>query len=177
MLITDNGHQFTRTKFERFCKEYGIAHHLTSIAHPQANGEVKVMNRTILRGIKTKLEKTKRSWVDELYHLLWAYRTTPGVPTEETPFSLTFGMEAVILIKIEVPSARTENFDEQTNSQRPHANLDLLEEAREKMHVRMTTYQQKVIWYYMPRFKIRSSESVTWCCARRRYRNQESKAN
>ncbi|XP_073116197.1 uncharacterized protein [Elaeis guineensis] len=66
----------------------------------------------------------------------------------ETPFSLTFGMEAVIPVEIVVPSVRTENFDEQTNSERLHANLDLLEEDRERVRVRMAAYQHKVVWYY-----------------------------
>lgn len=38
----------------------------------QANGEVEVKNQT-LQGIKKRLVKAKDSWVDELYHVLWAY--------------------------------------------------------------------------------------------------------
>ena len=56
--------------------------------------------RTLLQGIKTRLEKAKETWADELYHVLWAYRTTQRLPTGETPFALAFGMEAVIPIEL-----------------------------------------------------------------------------
>nr|GEX58873.1 reverse transcriptase domain-containing protein [Tanacetum cinerariifolium] len=38
----------------------------TSVAHPQANRQTKVTNRTILQDLKTKLEKAKGQWVEEL---------------------------------------------------------------------------------------------------------------
>ena len=87
-----------------------------SVAHPQANGEAEVTNRTLLQGIKARLERAKETWADELYHVLWAYRTTQRLPTGETPFTLAFGIEAVIPIELKLPSARVVAFDEQRNS-------------------------------------------------------------
>ena len=112
VLIIDNRCQFTRAKFKKFCKEHGIAHHLTSVVRPQANGEVEVTNHTILWGLKIRLDKDKRSWIDELYHILWIYRTMPRVSIEKTSFNLAFGIEAVIPIEVGVSSATIENFDE-----------------------------------------------------------------
>lgn len=37
-----------------------------SVAHPQANGQVEVMNQIIVKGIKDKLGKSKWIWVDDL---------------------------------------------------------------------------------------------------------------
>jgi len=34
--------------------------------------------------------------VDKLPYVLWVYRTTPQRSTGETPFSMTYGFEAVI---------------------------------------------------------------------------------
>ena len=82
------------------------------MAHPQANGEPEVTNRTLLQGIKARLEKAKGTWADELYHVLWAYRTTQRLPTGETPFALAFGTKAVIPIELKLPSARIVAFDE-----------------------------------------------------------------
>ena len=101
------------------------------MAHPQANGEAEVTNRTLLQGIKTRLEKAKGTLADELYHVLWAYRTTQRLPTGETPFALAFGTEAVIPIELKLPSARVVVFDEPQNAQSLRANLDLLEERWE----------------------------------------------
>ena len=69
-------------------------------------------NRTILHSIKTKLEKAKGLWADELPTLMWAYRTTPQATTEETPFSLTYGFEAVITTEIGLPTYRVANYDD-----------------------------------------------------------------
>ena len=58
------------------------------------------MNRSLLKIIKTRLEGAKGIWPEELSSILWAYRTTAGTPTGETPFWLTYGSETVILAEI-----------------------------------------------------------------------------
>ena len=75
------------------------------MAHLQANSEAEVTNRTLLQEIKARLERVKETLADELYHVLWAYRTTQRLPTRETPFALAFGTEAVIPIELKLPSA------------------------------------------------------------------------
>ena len=60
-LITDNGRQFTGAGFAEFCEDLNISHNFTSVAHPQANGEAEVTNRTLLQGIKVRLEKAKET--------------------------------------------------------------------------------------------------------------------
>lgn len=42
----------------------------------QANGHVKVTNRTLLNRIKYRLEDAKGKWPEELLYILRAYRTT-----------------------------------------------------------------------------------------------------
>ena len=61
---------------------------------------------------------------------MWAYRTT-HIPIGETPFRLTFGIEAIIPLDIRIPMLRIENFDFQQNEVQLRANLDLIEEAKE----------------------------------------------
>ena len=65
--------------------------------------------------------------MDELYHVLWAYRTTQRLPIGETPFALDFRTEVVIPIGLKLSSARVMAFNEQRNSQDLRANLDLVE--------------------------------------------------
>ena len=110
-------------------------------------------NRTLLQGIKARLEKAKETWANELYHVLWAYRTTQRLPTGETPFALAFGTEAVIPIELKLPSARVVAFNEHHNSQGLKANLDLLEEKWEAAQIWMAAYRQKVTRYYNSRVK------------------------
>lgn len=63
--------------FKEFRIELGIEQWFTSIAHPQTNGLVKVINRTILQGLKKRLKGAKGNWIEEFPCVLWSYRTTP----------------------------------------------------------------------------------------------------
>ena len=99
-IVSDNGRQFDNKLLNSFCTDLQIKQPHSSPAHPQANGQAEVMVRTVLRNLKTRLEKAKGLWVDELPGVLWAYRTTPRTPTGETPFSLAFGTEAVIPVEL-----------------------------------------------------------------------------
>ena len=84
----------------------GIKNQFSSLGHPQANGQMEVTNRTLLKIIKTKLDDAKGAWPEELPNVLWAYRTTARTPTGETPFKLTYGTEAVIPVEVGVTSTR-----------------------------------------------------------------------
>ena len=46
--------------------------------------------------------------MDELPGVLWAYRTTPRRSTGISPFAITYGMEAIILIEIGMPTIRSD---------------------------------------------------------------------
>ena len=100
VLITDNGKQFDCDLFRDLCGGHGIENHYSSHVHPQANGQVEVTNRTLLSALKKRLDDAKGNWSEELPSVLWAYRTTIRGPTGETPFSLTYGTEAVIPVEL-----------------------------------------------------------------------------
>ena len=102
VLVSDNGRQFDNALFKDFCEHFGIQNHYSSPAHPQANGQAKVVNRSLLKIIKTRLEGAKGVWPDELPGVLWAYRTTVRTPTGETPFKLAYGSETVIPTEVHI---------------------------------------------------------------------------
>ena len=68
------------------------------------------MNKTIVNGLKKRLEGAKGNWAEELLNVLWAYQTTPRRSTGETPFSMTYGVEAIIPIEIGLSSMRVTDF-------------------------------------------------------------------
>ncbi|XP_077248792.1 uncharacterized protein LOC143888303 [Tasmannia lanceolata] len=144
----DNGKQFDCRNFRKVCSDLKIEQRFTSVAHPQTNGQTEVTNRILLQGIKKRLDEKVGRWADELYHVLWAYRTTPRTPTGESPFNLSFGTEAVIPVDVGTPSARISNFNKQLKGDGLRANLDLLEEAREESRIRVAAYKQKVSRYH-----------------------------
>ena len=75
-IISDNGRQFDSQAFSSFCSNLGIRNKYSSLGHPQANGQTKVTNQTLLRLIKSRLVGAKGVWPEELPNVLWAYRTT-----------------------------------------------------------------------------------------------------
>ena len=130
-IILDNGRQFDNQGFKDFYLNLGIKNQFSSPGHPQANGQMEVTNRTLLKIIKAKLDEAKGAWSEELPIVLWAYRTTARTPTGETPFRLTYGTEAVILVKVGVTSVRRKAFNEKSNDNHLRQSLDCLDEVRE----------------------------------------------
>ena len=59
VLVSDNGKKFDNNAFRDFCLKLGIKNHYSSPAHQQANGQVEVTNRSLLKIIKTRLEGAK----------------------------------------------------------------------------------------------------------------------
>ena len=71
-----------------------------------------------MNGLKRRLEGAKGNWAEEVLNVLWACRTTLRRSTGETPFSMTYGAEAVsklIPIEISLLSMRVEDFTRSDN--------------------------------------------------------------
>ena len=101
-------------------------------------------NKTILDGIKKRLEDVKRRWVEELPNVLWTFRTTPQRSTGETPYLLAYGSEVVIPLEIGLPTLRTSEWEPTRNDMAQSQALDLLEERREQVMIRLASYQQQL---------------------------------
>ena len=52
VLVLDNVKQFDNDSFKDFCSQLGIKKHYSSPGHPQANRQVEVTNRSLLKVIK-----------------------------------------------------------------------------------------------------------------------------
>ena len=100
--------------------------------YPQGNGQAEAVNKVILSGLKKRLDDAKGKWVKELPHVLWMYRTTPRRSTGETPFSMTYGAEAVIPLESGFPTTRTSSFNPKDNDENLARGLDLIDEKKGK---------------------------------------------
>jgi transposase InsO family protein len=159
-IVTDNSSNFTSKEFKAYCAEVGIKLHFASVAHPQTNGQVEKANGVICNGIKkrliTPLEKARHTWPEELPSVLWSIRTTPNTATQETPFFLVHGAEAVLLIEIEHNSPRVAEYNEETSRKALQDDVDALDEARDEVLSRVTKYQQDMKNYHSRRLRPRS---------------------
>jgi len=59
VIILDNGRQFDNPKFQKFFQDLRVKNHYSSPRHPQANGQTKVTNKSLLKIIKTRPERAK----------------------------------------------------------------------------------------------------------------------
>ena len=143
-IVSDNGTQFTTKPFMKYCSELGIRNVYSSPAYPQSNGQAEASNKTVLDGIKKRLEDAKGRWVEELPNVLWTFRTMPQRLTGETPFSLAYGSDAIIPLEIGLPTLRTSEWEPTRNDLAQSQALDLLEERRKQAMIRLASYQQQL---------------------------------
>ncbi|GJY17708.1 reverse transcriptase domain-containing protein [Tanacetum coccineum] len=147
-IISDNGKQFQDNPFKDWCEKLCIRQHFASVKHPQTNGLVERANRSLGEGIKARLDERSKNWMEELPHVLWAHRTMIKSSNGDTPFSLTYGTEAVIPAEIGMPTLRTAEVDLVQNDEALEINLDLLEERREQAAIREAKSKAKMERYY-----------------------------
>lgn len=86
VVITDDGTQFMDRKLINILEEFNVKQHFMSLKHTQTNIHVKPANWVILIGLKQRLARIKGNLEDEPPHVFWAYKTTPHLTTNETPF-------------------------------------------------------------------------------------------
>ena len=154
-LISDNGLQFDSKAFKKYCSDLGIKNRYSTPIYPQGNGQAKTINKVIVNGLKKRLDDTKGKWIEELPHVLWTYRTTPRKSTGKTPFSMTYGAEAVIPLENSFPTMRTSTFISNGNDELLKKSLDLVEERRESAMVQLAYYQHKFKQGYDMNVKLR----------------------
>ena len=124
-------------------------------AYPQGNGQAETVNKVIVNGLKKRLDDAKGRWVEEFSHFLWTYRTTPQRSIGETPFSMTYGVEAVIPLEIGFPTLRTSSFNPSSNNELLEKSLDFIEERRESAMIQLAYYQHKLKQGYYANVKLR----------------------
>nr|KYP40608.1 Gypsy retrotransposon integrase-like protein 1 [Cajanus cajan] len=153
-LVTDTS---TKEVFHvGYFELFTIKHLPTSVEHPQTNGQAEAANKVILRELKKWLGSAKGQWVDELPSILWAYHCTPQSTTQETPYRLTFGADAMILVEVGETSHRRRVFDNEQNVQEAAVNLDLIDELKEEARIHEEACKLRASRRYNTRVRPRS---------------------
>ena len=112
------------------------------------NGLAKAANKSILEGLKKRLDLVKGLWAKQLPSVLWSYRMTIHTDTKETPLRLTFGQDAVILMEIRQAKDRVLKYSEEANGRLRAKSLDFFKEDKELAHIRSMAYKGKVKKYF-----------------------------
>ena len=152
ILISDNGLKFDSKAFRQYCSDLGIKNRYSTPAYPQGNRQV---NKVMVNRLKKRLDEAKGKWVEKLPHVLWVYRTTSRRSIRETPFSMTYGAEAVTPLETGFPTLTTDAFTLDGNDKLLGKSMDLIEERRESAMVRLAYYQHKLKQGYDTNVKLR----------------------
>ena len=156
--MSNNGPQFDSRVYRNFCQELKIKNLYSTPRYPQSNGLAEASNKTLLTALKKRLDSTRGKWVDELPRVLWAYRTIACKPTGISPFVIPYGLKAIILTEISMPTIQT-NIPEQGNVDLMIKDLDTIDELRESAAIRIASYQCRLENSYNKRVKPRTFQS------------------
>jgi len=159
-LVSDNGTQFASQQLGKLYTEVRIKQVFASVEHPQTYGQVELANRVLLRGLKRRLEKAKGTWAEEVPRIVWAYHPTPQSTTGETPFSLVYGLDAMIPIEIQESSPQFQSFVAEESNEERMVNLDLLDEVREEAMIKAKAVKRRVEHKHSSKLKPRQFQVV-----------------
>ena len=93
-IIHDRAAEFLSDIVQETATLLGISQLPTSGGHPQTDGQVERMNRTLKQMLSKVVKKKGKDWDELLGPVLFAYRTAPQSSSGETPFSLVYGRDA-----------------------------------------------------------------------------------
>ncbi|XP_073298605.1 uncharacterized protein [Primulina huaijiensis] len=113
------------------------------------------------------MEENPRDWPRLLSETLWAYRTSKRTATGVSPFSLTFGHDAVLLLEIMVPSMRVARENELLIEHYNEAmimELEELDELRIQAYNALLLQKQKVARIYNRRINKKNFQEgdIVW---------------
>ena len=116
--------------------------------------------------LKKRLEGSKGNWAEELHGLLWAYRTTHKTETQETPYALVYGAEAIIPTEMHVKTTVLGTTSQEENHELIPLGLDQLDKKRETASLRNWSYQQEVAKTYNKKVRTRTFQQGDWVLRR-----------
>ncbi|UYV80726.1 hypothetical protein LAZ67_19001546 [Cordylochernes scorpioides] len=129
-IITDQGTAFTSNDFKEYCKEESIKHCCITTGVPRGNGQVEIINRTIV-SVLTKLSiDNPQEWHKHVRKLQKALNSTHQRSIRMSPFELLVGVkmrkeeDLRLLEMIEEELALT--FDEERDQKRKAAKQEIL---------------------------------------------------
>lgn len=115
-IVTDNGLQFTNNNIKVLYNNWGIKLTFATSRHPQSKRQAESTNKMAINMLNMHLENAWGRWVNELPWFMWAYQTTTKVATRETPYSLVYIMEAVLLTEVNITMTTFEPLSQEENS-------------------------------------------------------------
>ena len=139
------GH-FCNKMLEKLLIKYGVFHRMTTLYHPQSNGQAEVSNRE-LKGILAKMvNPSPKNWSMHLDDAMWAYRTAYKMPIGTSPFRLIYGQACHLPIELEHNAfwaLKGINLDYSTGACKHLMGLNELDEFRFEAYRNASLYKER----------------------------------
>ena len=85
-LVTNHGRHFQNKMMEELASKLGYKQEHSSSYYPQANGQVKVVNKSLKSILHQTIAQSNNNWHIMLYPALWAYRTEVKTAINFSPY-------------------------------------------------------------------------------------------
>ena len=95
-MHSDQGPCYEAQLFKEVMKLFEIDKTRTTPYHPQSDGMIERMNRTLLDRLAMMVDKNQKNWIDQLPFAMMAYRATVHDVTGETPNMMMLGREVEV---------------------------------------------------------------------------------
>jgi len=146
-IVSDNGQQFVGREFSRWLKVHGISHSRASPYHPQGNGVVERMHRT-LNAIVSKTTGAKGNWASVVPMALYFLRCTPSDATGLSPFMAKQGWEPSTPLSVLYEAWSDKELGDIDLTEFVLTNSERVEALREasSLHLRESMSKRKAKW-------------------------------
>lgn len=159
-LHSDQGHNFEADVVAEMCRLLGVVKTRTTPYHPQSDGLVEQLNRTLLNMLATAVDNEPSNWDSHVRRLCIAYNSSIHLTTGYTPFYLMFGRQVRMLVDL---MYGTPNPDLTTTSGYAAELKKNLENAYQQVRGRMKHKLKQVKELYDMRVHGQPLNQEIWC--------------
>ena len=99
-LSSDGGPEFTSGQTQKFLKEWGIHHRLSSVAFPHSNCRAEIAVKSMKRLITNNIDSSGHLNTDAVQQAVLTFRNTPDPVTKLSPAQIIFGRQIRDLLPV-----------------------------------------------------------------------------
>ena len=107
-ILSDQGRSFLSKEFLSFLKLWNITKSTSTSYHPQTQGLVERLNKTIIEILKRYVSEAHDTWDESVDMATYAYNTSIQRTTGMTPYEVMFGRKVKYLEKIKNETTQSE---------------------------------------------------------------------
>ena len=112
-ILSDQGREFSNKLVKAVCEKFNSLKSFTSSYHPQCNGAVERLNRTLVAKLACICKGVWYDWDEKLPWAIHSYRISTIRRLKASPFKMLFGREPRGLESREYESSNTPNENEE----------------------------------------------------------------